>query len=740
MINENTESSERTEPYVAFGELEDGGYVVQLEPEEMAVEVETDEYDREGRNLVEVIVKQKLGSDWLKTFSEEVVDRFDTDWESNEGHRERFARDWRLFTGELPVKEVPFKDCANINVPIMLENLSRVTFRAAGELFGDWSNVYSYVSSDPGTNEATESMTRHGNWQLRTGISDFKRQMHRATSLFFMAGDVTCHSYFDEVTRQNKHEILLPDEFVVPYNFVSTEPDYSDLPWYTRVLNWYPYQLEAKIGSWFGVEEVLEEAPPSWDENPESELLRTVNESAGVEEPEEGKSAPYKILHHEGWYKLPGQKRLRWLHAIVDYKTKAVLCLRVLERADWRDQTRYNHEKLELQEYMSAAQGHQSQVMQITQQHQGNIDQLSQLALSDPMRAQQMQEALPQLELPPEPQPPAWTMDGSTMPKPVRKSPVRMFAHGVLIEPLRGALGISYGRMQADFARAANLAFNQFSDQAHLSNIRSFIGSSDAEFDGPFEISPGKVNRLKNTTGVDLDKLVKAIDMGSANPQLVEVVKMVSEMAQNSMQAPSVLSGEAGKSGETYRGHASRVEQASKQLSVATSKLADFVTQILRNNAVLNSIFMEEEELFAISDKWGTGKLKLRREWYEQGYSIEIRSDLKYSSDTERVAQADELLALPQQIPQLQGNLSYIYAATVKALTVRGMHDMIRYLGPPPAVATTPLGLPPPAPPVDPNAAPPDPEGAKPEAPAGGPPAPPPLPSRGPANGAQPGR
>lgn len=682
------------------GETADGSFVVKLFSDEEPVEYEIEEpvYEQEGRNLVKDIAKDKAGKEWLKDFSDEIRKRFEADWESSEGHRESFARDWRLFTGELPVKDVPFKGCANVNVPIMMENTTRVAFRATGELFGDWSNTFAYTSADPETEDITVAMSRHGNWQLRTGISDFKRQMHRASLLFFVAGDVSCHSYFDEVSRQNKHEILLPDEFVVPYNFVTTEPDYSDLPWYTRVLHWYPHQLETKAEDWFDVEEVLKRKPPSWDEEPESEILRSISEGAGIEEPEGLDSAPYKLLHHEGWYKLPGQKKRRWIQTIIDTTTKAVLCLRIHEKADWRDVTRFEHQESELKEYEELLAQHEQTVTEISGQLAQNSAQLGDLSMTDPARAEQMSQQMPELQFPDAPVPPTWTLDGSTVPKAIKRVPVRMFSHGVLIEPLRGSVGISYGRMQADFARAANLAFNQFSDQAHLSNIKSFIGSMEADFEEKFEVAPGKINKLKNVSAQDLNKVLVPIEMGAANPQLIEVVRMISEMAESSMQAPSVLSGEAGKSGETYRGHASRVEQASKQLTVATSKLADFVTQILRNNAILNSMFMEEEEMFAISDKWGTGKVPIRREWYTRGYSIEIRSDLKYSSDTERAGQAAELLMLPQQVPQLASNIPFMYASLKKALETKGMHEMVRFLGPAPMPPTTTLGVPEPQP------------------------------------------
>jgi len=90
---------------------------------------------------------------------------------------------------------------------------------------------------------------------------------------------------------------------------------------------------------------------------------------------------------------------------------------------------------------------------------------------------------------------------------------------------------------------------------------------------------------------------------------------------------------------------------------------------------------------------------KIGRELYARNYQVEIRADLRFATQAQRVGEADDALKLIQGVPQLQGNISLIYAAVKKCLEARGQRDMLPLLGPPPPVPMTPLGMPPPAPP-----------------------------------------
>lgn len=655
-------------------------------------------YDENSANLAKDFAKAgKPGLDFLKKLSDKCIKNFDTAWESTESYRERCASDWRLFTGDLPPKAPPFEHVPNPHVPIMLTNLSRIASRAQAELFGDWSNVFNVVPVGPDDKEIPKLLSLHGNWQIRQKITDFKRQMYRALLMFYVNGDVACHSYYDIFKRRNCHEILTTDDFVIPFVYTTTEPDYSDVPYKCKVMRRYRHELQRYRDDWLDVDKVIAKEAPSWSDEPESKMRSELADVQGQDIPDDVKNAPYKLIWYEGWCELPGDDYERYIKCVLDYATKAVLLLQVHEQEDWQDRIRYDRQAEELSSYQQALATYEQNVMQLESQRQ-------QLAMTlaspgvDPVEAQMMSEAVAQIQPPPFPVAPDWLGEGQSEPKAVRKVPIEMFSHGVCIEPIVGSLGISFGRIEADLNRAANIAASQFADAADFNNAKAFITNGIEFEDGPPKIFPGAHLKVRSMTAPELDKAIKEFSVGSASPQLIQLVEMMVSYGSEVLQAPAVLSGESGKSGETYRGIAARIEQATKQLSVTTRKFADFLETILCNNGKLNAVYLDDEEVFYVNDHLlgVSQELTAGRRLYERDYRVEIRSDLRFTTQAQRISEADEALQLPQIVPPLQGNLAYWYHAAKAALEARDQHELVEQLGPPPPPPTTPMGVQPP--------------------------------------------
>jgi hypothetical protein len=731
-------------------EYDDSTEEIPLEEEiEEEVPEEAIVYDEDALNLVPDFVKSEEGKRYLQRISTKVDSDFNADWDSTEAYRERQAADWKLFAGDLPEKDFPFQDAANPHLPLMLENLSRLCFRATGELFGDWTTVFGVVPVGPDDDQVAEMLSKHGNWQISQQILDFKRQIgHRGVLAFFAHGDVVCHSYYDEETRMNRHEILTCDNFVTPYQHISTMPDLSDCPHYTKILRLYRHELEAKRDVWHDVDKVLEKSRPSWDDDPEAPLTEATAQTLGKtpdggDDDKElgGETAPFTLLWYEGWLKLPNQTKDRWCQVIQDKATKCILRLTIHERANWQDRERYNAQIRERDEHVQALgmhaqmMGQFDQANMLHQEAMGRIDQtrgeigdaLAQGQM-DGEHAVQLAGTVDGMAPPPPPPPPPPPMapewmteklvpeideatgmeipaDPSTVePEPIRREPVYLFAHEVCIEPMTGNLGISYGRVQADFNRAANVALAQVTDSATLSNATSYL-SWGLEFeDGTLNLSPGKVNKVSGAIGTNIKDHFMPLQTGQASPQLFDLVKLSIDQAQASIQSPGVLSGESGKSGETKGGIMSRIEQATKQLSVVTGKYGDFVRQVLINNAYLNSIFLREEEFAQVfnTESKRFEELKLGRLLYERNYRVMLKSDLRFTTNVQRIEEADELVKMWMQIPALTMNPVFGYHALKGALVARGKQDFIQYLGAPPQMPMPPppfLGMPPPPPP-----------------------------------------
>lgn len=751
--------------------------------DETEIPVEDDEpskqiaYDEDSLNLVEDFVKSEEGKEYLRKIATKVDSDYQADWDSSEPYRERQADDWKLFAGDLPPKLAPFEDMSNPHLPLMLENISRLCFRATGELFGDWTTVFGVVPMGPDDDQVADILSKHGNWQISQQIPDFKRQLgHRGVLAFFAFGDVVCHSYYDEETRMNRHEILTCDNFVTPFQHISTMPDLSDCPHYTKVLRLYRHELEAKREAWHDVDKVLEKTRPSWDDDPDAPLAEATAQTLG-KTPESdstdpdlgGESAPFTLLWYEGWLRLPNQSKDRWCQVIQDKATKCILRLTIHERANWQDRERYNSQIRERDQHLQEMQMHQEMMGQyqaqqgLQQEAHSRIDQ-THGEIGDALKAGQMdgENAIalsdhvasmappPLPPPPPAPMQPEWMQakamepdpttglppDHSTIePEPIRREPVYLFAHEVCIEPMTGNLGISYGRVQADFNRTANTALAQVTDSATLANVTSYL-SWGLEFeDGELTVSPGKVNKVSGAIGSKISDHFMPLQTGQASPDLFNLVKLSLDQAQASIQSPGVLSGESGKSGETKGGIMSRIEQATKQLSVVTAKYGDFVRQVLMNNAYLNSIFLSDDELTQVfnTDTKKFEELKLGRHLYERNYRVLLKSDLRFTTNVQKVEEADELVKMWMSIPALTINPVVGYYALKEAFTARGRQDFVQYLGRAPQLNPDAvfIGMPPPPPsPGQPGAPPPGAGGPSPGGPPNG--APKQLPPQGP--------
>lgn len=700
-----------------------GGYREPGEPAEDILE-----YRDTDTNLVKAFKKSERGRSALDRISSHIMSEFKQAWDDSEKWRKCWTDDWKLLMGELPDKDPDFQFCANANIPISLENVSRVATRLVGETFDDFKNVVNFVPLQRG-DETAEALTKHSNWQFRVQIPDFKRQMHRACMAFTHIGDWVCHSYYDPERRQNRHEILTPDEFVMPWARQTTMPDLSDLPWYAKVCELQRHQLQARRDSWEDVDWVLQEFSPQHTDEPEQEGAEKVNKLQGQDQPERTKYAPFKVLWWEGWLDLPNQKNQRFVQAHVHMASGRILAMRIHEEPHWQDQQRYDLQMGELtayQEQAAAYDAQREQALEPLERADQMIDVVTDegyvspevafggMDMVDRERAQ-LEEQLDPLR----PQPPTWLQEGQEGPEQPRTAPIYMFTHAVCLEPLVGNRGISYGRIQADLQRAINALLSQYIDAGTFGNMNSFIATPELELKGNLELKPGKINYAKGNGVDDIKKHLMSLTTGNANPQLMEVANLLMENAHKSMQAAEILSGEPGKSGETYKGVAARIEQATKQLSVVGRKQADAVAQIARNNARLNSIFLPDEELVAISDlREGGAPLRITRQMYRENYAVEVTADMRFATNVQKIAEADELMQMVMGMTApgapMMGNTRLQYEVISEALRARGRQDLIGLLGPEPPPAMT-FGAPMMPPPGMPGA-----EGGAP--PQGGPP------------------
>lgn len=688
-------------------------------------------YDEMAENLVFELEKQgDKGKKCVKRLADLIIERYDEVRSSTEKYRENMAKSWAIFTGDLPAKDWPFKNCANAHVPIMLENLARLHARIFSELFPDEENIAGLFPIGEANQPLSDRVSNHTNWQYRNEIRDFIRQHSRGVLQFLGPGDVTFHSYYDDKEGTNRHEMLTPDEFMVPYTLTSVMPDYSDVPYMFKLLTRYRHDLQRKRSKWAHVDDVLRGVAPSFDDEPETKLGDRIAKAQGVD-PSEIKAAPFKLVWYEGYLDLPGQVDDdgepidRYCRAIVDPTTHHMLELIINEEPDPVDLQRFQQEQQELETWQQMAQAHQERGAEL----QGQMDQtmagVEQMGETGPVQASQIAAGVSDLEQQMlehqanAPQPPAWMDEEHQEPKPPKMVPVRMFVHSVCIEPLVGNLGLGLGRILADYTRAGNTALSQFIDSATLANIGFGFKPDSVEFAERTSIKPGEWLSVKGLNGEEIKKALWWQQSPPANPQLLTVVELMAKFGQSAAQSPDVLSGQPGKSGETARGILERIEQATKQLSVHAKTYArDVIKGVTRNNCRLNAVHLPDSAAFWFKRNGAMEEDSVTRTDYASPFRVEIRPDLRFTSEEARRQEAQSFLGMVMSLPPLTSKARLVYEAIVNVFETHDLRHMIPFLGAPPP--PDPTFVPPPPPPgtVPP---PPPPGGEKPA----GPPKPP---------------
>lgn len=714
------------------------------DPEPQALEV-----DETAENMVKTLQSSPEGIKYLRELLAEVHEEFMASWEANAKYRERNAQSLKILYCDLPRKDKPYENCANVAIPLALQNVVRYTNKIFGEVFGDWSGVFNFIPTNPESEAIAPIVTEHSNWQIRNRFPDFKRQMHRALLLFAMTGDVVCHSYWDPVAKRNRHEVLTSDDFIAPYTHVSTSPDFSDVPWIARRMPFFKSRLRAmkKMG-WENVDDVLADSPPQYGESEiETPLRESVSKLLG-EEPEERSANEYEIIHYEGYLLLPGQDDERYCQLVYDPHTMTPLKLSIHEEVSHAEQYRLDWQKREKAEYQQAMQAYEAQQQKLVAQQAELAHLLASTPYGhpeDPQMGQMNDQLLQQQQQMLPPERPDWMKSDDSEPKTAEKSPIHMFSHGVCLEPLLGNMGVGIGLIDTQLNIGENTVWSQFIDAATLGNGKTFITAGNVDFRSPFRIGPGVINKAKNVMPSDLQNAFYELNFGQANPQLMQAAQALMTFGEQASGTPDVMSGAAGKSGETARGIQARIEQMNTMIAVPAQKFADVVVQIAKNNCKLNRLFMRDEEIFYVNrfnedlEQNGSKMIKAAREMYDNEYEIELVSDLQFKSRAQRVSEADEMVQLPNALQEMQADMAFKYQAVKQSLKARGMHRMARtLLGPPPPLPQNTFGLPPGTPGTAQPAPPPPPPGVMP--PGGAPPGAPGAPPRPPQAGPTPGQ
>ena len=684
--------------------------VVEVELEdEYGLEENEFKYDENDGNLVEIFQRNNIGRQALKKIVGDAKTNFIEAWDKSKGHRDKVAELWRILYCDVPPKTAPFQNCANAALPIGLTNITRLTNRVYREIFGDFSSVIRFSPTSSENINYAELCTKHSNWQIRNRIPGFKRQQHRGLMSFFGSGEAVFHSYYDGDKKCNVHELLTCDDFVIPYTHVSTATDFSDVPWLAKRMPFFKHRLPRMRKSWANVDKLIAHKNSGSSEL-DTELRQAIANHYN-EEKSEGNLCEFVIIHYEGWIDLPSKKGYRYCQLIFDLESEIPLSFSVHEIEDQVDKARFEYQKNQAEQYRLQVEEYNSIISQKLETQEDLSDLAEALPQNSSMIgdlvtvAKQVDNEYPE---PPKPVRPEWMLDDDSEPEPVNIVPIHMFSHAVCLEPMLGNHGVGIGLIYSQLNKAANTAFNQFTDAATLANGGSYISAGNLGLQ-TLKVGPGEINIARNVHASDLKNSIIPLNFGGANPQLIEVFGILAQQSESAGHTPAVMSGEAGKSGETARGLQSRLEQINSMIGVPAEKYGDLVIQLIKNNSKLNSLFMEESELFYLNDPSVPGEIarqqvEISREFYDNPYYLQLESDLQFKSRTDKVNEADELTQMGNSFEGLKMNGNFMHYAISQSLKARGKSHIAQTLiGPPPPGPPPPVIPPPPPPPPEPG-------------------------------------
>lgn len=646
-------------------------------------------------NLVPALLEmgktdQKIDDFIRKDLPKQIVDEFDEDWEARKKWFDKRAQEMKLFLGELEEKEEPFKNCANMHVPVIQERVLRLAHRTYAELFRDRMPMFEAIpmSDDPKDKERARLVELHQNWQFQKEVLGFKQYVRRALLEFYNHGECVFHSYRDFDTDRNAHEFLSSSDFVYPYTSTPPLVDMSDVPRKTKILRKYKRQLRKmqRLGIWAQVEEVIKRSDEgSFDDEIEKKVREVVDAYEGKDKTEARKDAPYALLEYHGWTTLPGQDDDIPIRAVVDYRTKTVLALFKREYDDPDDRIRFDRESQEYAQYLADTKLYAEGLMR----EQQLLQQLQQPGV-DPMESQLVAEQV-QRQSPPQPQAPPWVEFGEDgmpkPPKPCRQKTIEQFSHAACIENPQGSHGLGIGQALMPYQEAANILLNQFVDAGTLANSSTmFLHEAVRLPPGVKTISPNRIHRVR---GIPIDMMEKAffrLKADPANQQLLTAIDKQIEAADGVASAPDVLSGER-EAQETFRGQSGRLEQAVRQLTVFATNVVEMFGNVVKNNALLNFQHLDESKtLVVIEPRYQQGqKITVGREMYRDDYYILFTADLRFVSQAQRIAEKDDILGmLTKGIPPQIASIIFkpqMFAAVVRdCLTVRAAQNLLQYV------------------------------------------------------------
>lgn len=620
-------------------------------------------------NLCEV-----FRTDEQSKIAAQALDEYDEDLKGREEHMRRLKRWYELYAGVLKIKNWPYQNCSNVNVPLLTYSVLQVHGRLFDMLLPAKGNIYNSVptrATDPSEVDRAERTELFVNWYIREMIPEYRMSYDATFWQLLIFGSAFRYFYWDETEGRICAEWVGVDDMVIPYKCKITDPSMRGVRRYTLVrwMSLFEIQERGDYEEYANTDKVT----PSSGNAPKakSDFKQSTEEIDGVNEPGERRfleDEDRQVLEQHRWLRMPKDERHPAFdgkpHPVIvtiDEASRTVLRIVLREEDDPADARRFQREQ---QEYMQ----------------QASVQPPGAPGGDSPGGAS-----------------PAAAPSPAEPPRPVRKREVCFFTHYMCFQG-EGFYGLGLGHFIGPMNEAINTLINQQIDRATVNNSGGGYFSRQARMQrGPIVREPGRYEEMDVPASAMKD-ILQSWPQVNPDPEGRWFITYIEQMANRVGGTGDTLSGEPVGSNETARAAMARYEQAQKQISVLAARVMGYLTCDARIIWRLLSVYLDESTYADVVDSSGKPQhIPISRNDFIADAKVTPTADPRMTSHAQRIDEAQQFLGTvtnPQGPPELVQNPAVRRAAVEAYLYAADRHEVIDFLGPPPGPPRPPPPVP----------------------------------------------
>ena len=670
-------------------------------PAEVAIEqpsaapTETQAGPAEDINLVASLTEEER-----KKIVDITIRDFDADVDSREPRMRRLAEFQGLYASVMKAKSFPFRNAANINMPVLVYPLLQVQGRLYDMVWpADGKVIYSAPTNlqDVGRAAVTElfanSYLRHKMPEMAQGMDDTLHQVCCYGSAFR-------RTYWDSHEGRSRSDWIPIEDFVVSYGQRSQDPSLRDVPRYTMVhhLTYYDIETYGDQGIYYKPA-VLAVKPSETDSTKYDSAMKAQIEKieGSVKSTEETttEDKPRMVLEQHRIWRMPNRPDVNpafdgKAHPVmitVDEQSKQLLRMVLREEPDPDDFARFQKEQ-------AAYDAHVSRLEAFVKEAQA-IQMMQQVAAAT---GRQLPPEMQQQPVPPAP-PPGMAVDETGMPiapKPQRKRELCFFTHYRAF-PSEGFYGLGFGDFIAGINKAVNTIINQHIDGGTLRNaMPGFISAQMKGQRGSVNVQPGELIEVDAPMGAIKDGMYFP-EFPPPDPGTMRIAQMLIDASDKLVASSDLMSGQTSGANRTAKETEILQEQMMMQITVLARRIKEAFKHELDKIWRIWGVFLPDDEVMDVVGPEGDPvSIRVGKAMFTPNAHVMPAADPR--SKNQRLQETMAVFQAVSTNPYLMAQPPQFRDAIMRAVT----EDVLRAHGADKLVKLLPPPNPPPPPPPPP--------------------------------------